>query len=251
MLIACNDAITGYSGYIKSDSISTGLIFYPKEEYAQENSMPKLYLHFETKKIYPCENYNIQTSTFKQSNELIIRFDKINADNMCLTALGPATTRIELPSNITSVVLINGKSIDRYLLNQTREMVELTLDTQSFSVPAYYKVYRFTENSFAYVCGTNLDNTYIYNDFLKILKDSLPLTELKFSNDGHIQYPLRSMGNYTDFDAVYFSYTNRADFDKAGDLLRNYTLKNKETFYGVSICLVNWQNKYYRSWMFN
>lgn len=250
MLLACNDDINDYSIYIKSDSISSGLIFYPKEEYAQENSIPKLFILFETKETFPCINFNIQTTTFKRNNELIIRFEKITGTNICLTAIGPASTLIEIPGNITSIVLINGKSVDRYLINQTKEMVELTLDKQSFSKPAYYKLYRYPENSFAYVCGTYLDNKYIYNDFLKILKDSLTLTELKFKNNGQIQYPLGSSGHYSDFDAIYFYYTNRADYDKAGELLRNYTLKNKETFNGVGIYLVNWENKYFRSWMF-
>jgi len=66
-----------------------------------------------------------------------------------------------------------------------------------------------------------------------------------------IPYPERIAGHYHDTPARYFRYGSEADFDRAGELLEEFTRTVISGQQGVTIWMVNWRNRAFRSWMFD
>ena len=252
-LIACekeNDN-NEYTEYLSENSVSTEIDFFPVElyEHYYETDTPSLKIHFITSEIFPCINYHLASTQFIKENELIVRFDSIQKYTICLTAIGPAEAYVDLPNGITSLVLINGQTIDRYQVSITDEIVEINPITESYTTLKYTKTFRYPVNTFAYICGTNLDNTHLYHDFLNILLDSTSVIEYKFNGDGRIPYPDSSSGHWSDNASKFFKYENVSEFDKVGELLKNFTHANISPNDGVGISLLSWDNRKYKSWM--
>lgn len=254
-LVACEkdnvNVNVDYSIYLGGDSVSTEIDFSPVELYDKYNEpdTPSLKIQFITKEIFPCSNFHIACTQFRRDKQLIIRFDSILKPSLCLTACGPAETFVDLSNDITSLVLINGKDIDKYQVEITDKLVEIAQITNKFTNLKYGRTFRYPENTFAYICGTNINNAHLYNDFVKILVDSTTLIEYKFSGEGRIPYPDSSSGHWKDNASLFFKYENESDFEKAGALLKNFTQKNLSKNDGVGISLISWNNKKYKSWM--
>lgn len=238
-----------YDQYIKGNSIDNEINFYPFELHDSPNSIPNLKLKIFTSEIFPCYNYGISTSEFLKNDELIIRLDNIQDPGVCLTALGPARTLINLPESITKLTFINGQKIDRYQVYITREKITITPINYEFSNSEYEYTFRFPENTFVYVCGTNVQNEYIFSDFKNIILSNDNITEFNFNGDGRIPYPESSDGHWVDNESVFFKYETESDFNELKDLLKNFTQNNIQPNDGVTISLMNWKNESYRSWM--
>ena len=186
------------------------------------------------------------------NNTLILRFDRIIQSDICLTAIGPATTYADLSENIDSLILINGHSIDRYLVNITKEIIEIKSINSSFSLLTQdrAKIFRYPENTFAYECEMSLNETNIFNEFLKILSDNLSITEFNFNGDGYKPYGQNYIENNRQSLNKYFHYENELEFERAGELLKNFVLsKNLNKNTSAYISLTSWNNKKYLSWM--
>lgn len=254
-LIACenenNIVNVDYSEYISGDSVSSEIDFFPVEMYDKYNEpdTPSLRIRFITTEIFPCMNYNIAYTEFIRDKELIIRFDGIQKYSLCFTANGPAESFVDLSNDITSLVLINGNKIDKYQVDITDKLVEIAPITKTFSNLKYEITFRYPVNSFAFICGTNLNNAHIYDDFVKILVDSTTVVKYEFKGEGRIPYPDSSYGHWKDNASLFFKYENESEFHKAGDLLKNYTRRNISPNNGVGISLTSWNNKKYMSWM--
>jgi len=240
---------TNYSDYISFDSILTGIDFYPMEVYGiySVNDTPSLKIEFNTTEYYTCYERVIAVSRFDTANELIIRFDSIRA--FCAFAMpGPGSISIDLHEDVKQLILINGQSIDAYRIMISNEKVEITEVVSSFSELRYNILFRYPENSFAYICETSYETKYFFDDFLELLTSTISLTEFKFEGEGIIPYPDSAYG-YSNVNPVkYFIYNNERDFDQAGDLLISYAGENISPEDAVRIKLINWKNKQYVSW---
>lgn len=167
-----DDTNDNYSKYITNDSIATDINFMPEQVYSNSNKTepPILKLKLITEKQFLCINYSLVTTQFIDGNEFIIRFDEIIAPEVCLTASGPAISYIDLPENISKITFINGDIIDKYSIEISQEKISILQIEKNFTNYLYNKTFRIPEKSFAYVCGTNTDNTYIYKDFSAIIE---------------------------------------------------------------------------------
>jgi hypothetical protein len=233
-----------YDQYISANSIASEIQFMPEEihsdYYVVQRPAPKLKLI--TKEIFPCINYSIGTSEFINGTELIIRFEKIVNPGVCLTLFGPATKYIDLPQNINKLTFINGKSIDKYDITIDSQKVKINLIESHFTTSLYDNTFRYPENSFAYICGTNTTNTNIYNDFLNILLANPSLKEISFQGEGRIPYPISTFGNRVNHKTRFFKYNNFSDFESLGQTLTNYKNGNITPDSGVTISLKSWNN---------
>ena len=240
-----------YAGYSGKDSVSSNVIFSISETYdnSYEVDTPKLRLNIRTTEIYSCMNFELACSEYNSDNTLIIRFNGITHSDICLTALGPAQFNTRILENINTLILINGQTIDGYILKITKEKVDFTPVESSFTKPEYTRYYRYPENSFAYLCGTNSDNQYIYEEFLDTLLTGVELREFVFGSNGVLPYPESSNGYWNDPPAKYFLYSLETDFDKAGEILKAYTDNNLSYGDGTTISLIGWNNKNFRSWL--
>jgi hypothetical protein len=257
MMISCtkeNDLIKGdYSKYIKGDSITYKVEFVPVEVYARNTvDTADMKLFIKTQNSFGCINFGIALDKFIVNNTLILRFDHIIQSNICLTAIGPATTYADLTENIDSLILINGHSIDGYLVNVTKEFIAIKPLNNSFSLLTQNraKIFRYPENTFSYECEISLNETNIFNEFLNILIDNLSITEFNFNGDGYIPYGQNYTENNRQSLNKYFHYENELQFERAGELLKNFVLsKNLNKNSSAYISLTSWNNKKYLSWM--
>jgi hypothetical protein len=240
-----------YSQYITENSISTDIDFMSDEIYENSNvsHSPASKLKFITTQIFSCFNYGLVTTEFIKGSELIIRFEKILMPNICLTAFGPAVSYIHLPENINKLILINGETIDKYSIEIGNEQVLVSVIESNFTNSLYKKTFRYPENTFAYIGGTNINNTNLYDDFLELLLQNPSLTEYTFGEDGRIPFPESSDGHWVDNPSKYFKYNNTSDFEELGKLLSDFTSENIEPNSGVSISLISWDNKKHYSWI--
>jgi hypothetical protein len=210
--------------------------------------LPKLVLSLQTVEKYGCSNYSIAVSSCMNGDQMVVRLDSINRFPLCLTSIGPANAGIALPENIKDLVLLNGNSADHYNVAVTNDKVTMTVVSQAFSNLVYPVLNRVVPNSFAYVCGTNVNNEFVYNDFAKILADSTTCTEFSY-NAGYKIYSDSSSGYWRNHATRFYKFTDPSQFAKAGKLLKNYSVKNITPNAGVGIYLQSWDNQMVTSWM--
>lgn len=234
--------------YIESD-----INFMPVEVYNNSNTSetPDLKLKLITEEIYPCINYNIITDQSIEKNELRIRMKEISNPGICLTAIGPATAYIDLPENITEISFINGPTTDKYSITITREKISIDPIESNFTNLLFEETFRYPENSFAYVGGTNNDNTEIYQAFLEVLLENPNFTQFTFEGEGRIPYPTVSDGHWVDRPSKYFKYTDYEEFENLELILKDFSNETIEEDSGVSLSIYGWDNISYHSWLNN
>jgi len=244
---------SNYSEYITENSIATDINFMPEEIYSNPNTpqAPSLKLKLITAESFPCINYGLITTEFKNGNELIIRFDEILVPTVCFTAIGPAVSYINLPENTDKITFINGNIIDKYSIEINQEKVSISLIENNFTSSLHNKTFRYPENSFAYVCGTNTNNTNIYEDFLTILEQNRNFTEFEFEGEGRIPYPESSDGHWVNHPSKFFIYSDFTEFESLETVLNDYSRENIEENSGVSIAIYGWNNLKHYSWINN
>ncbi len=243
---------TEYSEFITGNLIETQINFMTEEIYTKnETQEPVLKLKLISSEIFPCINYILSTTEFTKGNELIIRFNEIIEPEICLTALGPAISYIDLPLDINKVTLINGNTIDKYSIDINEQKISVTLIENNFTTSLYDKTFRIPENSFAYVCGTNTSNTNIYTDFSAIIGQNPDFTEFEFEGEGRIPYPDKTDGNWVNHPSKYYKYTDSLEFNNLANILNDYSLQNIEENSGVTISIYSWNNIKFYSWIEN
>ncbi len=249
-----NDVLndSNYAEYIIENSIDSKINFMAEEIYTtNETQEPVLKLKLITSKAFPCINYKLATTEFINANELIVRFEQIIKPELCLTAIGPATSYIELPENINKITFLNGSVIDKYSIDINKQKIALTLIERNFTSSLYNKTFRIPENSFAYVCGTNTNNTNIYTDFSAILEQNPDFIEFSFEGEGRIPYPETTDGNWVNHPSKYYKYTKSLEFKNLANVLNEYSSKNIEENSGVAISIISWNNIKFYSWLEN
>jgi len=241
-----------YAEYIIENSIDTEINFMAEEIYTtNEAQEPVLKLKLITSEIFPCINYGLGTTEFTNDNELIVRFEQIIEPELCFTAIGPAISYIELPENINKITFLNGSVIDKYSIDINQQKISLTLIENNFTTSLYNKTFRIPENSFAYVCGTNTNNTNIYTDFSEIIEQNPDFIEFDFEGEGRIPYPETTDGNWVNHPSKYYKYTNSSEFNNLANVMNEYSSENIEENSGVTISIISWNNVKFYSWLEN
>jgi hypothetical protein len=109
ILNGCDDTVSDNTSYSNIDSrINIKLA----EELSTDSK--KVILYCRTEKIYGCINYGIDYSVFRTASNFRIKFNSIIISEICATALGPATSRINLgelnKGNYSLTLEVNGKT---------------------------------------------------------------------------------------------------------------------------------------------
>lgn len=241
-----------YAEYIIENSIDTEINFMPEEIYTtNETQEPVLKLKLITSEIFPCINYGVSTTEFIKGNELIVRFEQIIESELCFTAIGPAISYIELPQNTNKITFINGNIIDKYSIDINEQKISITLIENNFTTSLYDKTFRFPEDSFAYVCRTNPNNTNIYTDFSAMIEQNPDFIEFEFEGEGRMPYPETTDGNGVNHPSKYYKYTDSIEFNNLADMINDYSSENIEENSGVTISIYSWNNIKFHSWIEN
>jgi hypothetical protein len=206
-----------------------------------------------TEKAYPYLGYQIKTEMTQAGGQVDLKIMGIKpCEGYCAAALGPATyTRgLDLPEGSYTLNFYYQYAVDRYHLVVKADSLQVVSTVPSFTQPEFSVFWRYPEKSFAYFCGTMTDTSWICDDFLSRLLQEVNLEKFTFPDYGEIPYPPSGDGNYYNAPARYFRYQSEVDFDRAGEILRNYSEDVISNYEGVSLWLLNWRNKYYMSWLF-
>lgn len=227
------------------------LILEVREDHPEEDSLPALYMHLETEKIYLASNYRIGESHTIRDDAIRVDIRDIHIGQVRATTLGPA--QAEFPLGIEDgdyeLSIIWSSQEDRYTLRLTPESIELIPMRTSFTRAKSARYYRFPPNSFAYYCGTMVEDKHICADFYDLLDSRLELQEFTFPGDGTWPYPSQSEGHYYDMPGRFFVYQKDLDFEKAGELLAEFTQETLQVLEGAGLHLVDWRNRHARSWL--
>lgn len=220
-------------------------------QYNSQPAPPSLFLQMTTRKIYPCLNYKIQRDVKINPGYIDVSITGVTVPNICLTALGPAVSSDMLDITPGSYNLtINGSGLtSKYSVEITDTSVTFDKDSTRNTHVRDKIVWRYPQNSFVYLYGSLAQDSAISKNFIDTLSSKIDITEFKFPSGGKIPYPAASGGHYYDAPARYFIYKSETDFDKIGDILKNYKEKYLKDKTGYGISIVSWKNKYFYSWL--
>lgn len=242
ILTSCTDDEVNYEG------ISSNLLLDIRETHPnREISEPTLTFFVETEEQYPCYNYQIIAQTSLKNGILNIDILGTNIGDLCLTAFGPAILTFELDESVDRITIANNGKKDTYLISIDESSVEINSSNSTFSSFEYPSYFRFPENSFAFVCGTLIEDSNVCDDFELFLKGNLTLEEFEFPSNGKIPYPQSSDGYWFNAPAKYFKYQDSTDLTKAGELLNSFYTSELADKEGLGLSIIGWNNTYYRN----
>lgn len=221
-----------------------------REGFPAYDTPPEIYLTLRTEKIYPCSNWSVRFKQRNVENLYYFTIEGIYSPDICLTALGPATAsqKFSLQEGDYILNFIYQGITDQYRLQITRDRIRLQPSLTQFTASGDSLIWRYPPRSFAYVCGTTQETQWIYQDFLDTLLQVVPLQEFQFPDSGKVPYPVAPQGYYVNLPARYFYYQKESDYERAGEVLRDYSQRIIKNYSGVGIYLMNWRNKYFYSW---
>lgn len=248
-------SLVGIEEYPGTTSPIEGRVFFSVYEgfasYDREQE-PVVLLKMLTEKIYGCCNFAIVADVKVLPGMISVDLQGINKPPVCLTALGPASYdhQIDVAPGTYALVIKSNQGTDIHALVVTSDYIQVRPGSSLVSSPQATLVWRVPERSFAYICGTTIETAWMCSDFADSLMTLPGLSEFDFPDSGFIPYwPPNSDGYWHNEPARYFKYYAEADFDSAGALLTRYKRDIIQDQQGIGLSLINWRNKWYRSWM--
>ena len=242
VFISCNDEDVNY------DDLTSDLLLKVSETFPNSGaSEPVLTFSVETEEQYPCVNYQIISHTSLNNGHLNIDILGTEIGDICLTAIGPATLTFELDESVDIITISNSGKVDEYLISIEESSVTTNPSNTTFSSFEHSTYFRYPENSFAYLCGTLIEDSIVCDEFEQFLLNNLTLEEFEFPSNGKIPYPDSSSGYWFNAPAKYFKYQNSNDLAKAGELLNSYYISVLADKEGIGLSIVGWNNTYYRN----
>lgn len=225
-----------------------------EEGYANysEISDPKLFLSMRTADIYGCCNYSILADVGLLNKKLRVDLRGIYKPDICLTSPGPATYRgkVDLSEGSYDLEICDPPTTDHYRLIVTESSIRLKPVFTEFTRAEHELVWRYPRNSFAYLCGTTEETSWIYEDFFHELLALSSITTYEFPTGGFVPYPEAGNGHWVDHSAKYFLYQAETDYEEVGALLKRYSQDTISQYLGVSVYLVNFRNQEFMSWQY-
>jgi hypothetical protein len=235
-------------------SIEGRILFKVYEGHSSDDleGQPRIILELRTEKIYCCCNNRIISDVTRSGGYIAVHLKGVLFPELCLTSLGPAMSRdfLDLPEGAYSLNFRQWSSSDKYTLTVRKDAIEIDPGVTNFTAAENLLFWRYPENSFAYYCGTMTETAWVCDDFLSHLIREIDLDEFCFPDYGKIPYSRSSQGHYYDAAARYFRYKTEDDFHRAGEVLAAYSREVIVGMEGIGLCLKNWKNKNYCSWLF-
>lgn len=222
------------------------------ESYSEPTTVedPSLMLFMTTEEIYPCCNYSIASMLVKDESSIFVELLGVYKPDICMTAIGPADSRSKIalaPGNYSLSFSLDNL-IDEYFVTVTDSSISVD-GNGSFTATTKPLVWRYPPRTFAYLCGTTTETSWICSEFLDSLLVTGLFEEYQFPDSGSIPYPESSEGYYYNMPVAYFCYQQEADFETAGAILERYAKSTTKQHTGVGLSLINWRNKRYHSWL--
>lgn len=240
------------------NEITDMILFDFSESYStEEPSNPSIMLSMRTSESYPCINYQIVSNVSVHNSEITMIISGVLINDFCLDAIGPATKRhfLDLENGNYKLKIVHNKKSAEYAVSITTEAIEIeevinNSNGNNIHFSTNHRVYyRYPENSFAFIGGTNTTNTIIYENLLDSLKTKFQISEFSFPKDGNIPYPNSAQGHYVDYPSVYFKYQTDDEYQRIGEYIIYYSGKYIYSDTGITIYTINWKNERFMSWL--
>ena len=215
-----------------------------------DSGYPRIELSMSTEKVYPDIQRSIAADVRAVWPLVSVDIRGIQCPDVLFQTPGPASScwPLYLGDGQYLCQLSYGWDSDWYGLTVTDSYIRLSVIEGSFTESASDLYWRHPVNSFAYICGTTEEDTWVYDDFMDSLTSRVSLVEFQFPDSGEIPYPRSSAGHYRDMPARYFRYQSDIDFGKAVRVLEEYSKNVLRRHPGVGIMLVDWKNRRHTSW---
>ena len=215
------------------------------------NCEPSIVLRMETEKDYGCCNYSIETGVFVMREAVYVSLKGIYKPSLCLTSIGPACSAryLQLSPGIYSLNFLYDDRVEAYELVITDDAIRVEGGGFNLTKPTARLTWRYPSKSFAYLCGSTIETSWICDDFADSLLSTGLFSEFSFPDSGQIPYRVSSGGHYYDMPGRYFLYQNETDFDTAGAVLERYAKEVTSQYVGNGITLRNWTDRWFVSWM--
>lgn len=230
--------------------IEGDIIFSIKEDYEHYDSIcePSIILSMVTEKLYPVIGFLIESEVKKMNSEILIEFLGIWVPSGGADFWFPATaeTILDIPEGEYLLKFLYGRINDLYILSLTDSYIKVTEVESQFTLSDFNLYWRYPYNSFAYLCGTTEENSWICEDFLDTLLSMIELEEFHFPDSDEICYPCSTELHEYNMPARYFNYENDYDFERVGRVFNYYKQNVLNQYPDVDIYLINWKN-----WGFN
>lgn len=101
--------------------------------FENEDKAPVINLEILTEDIYNCFNYKIVTQSSNIGGIFQIQILGIEIGDICLTALGPATTSLVIDKEIQKIVLTNNDHSDEYTISFSASTIKIISVISNFS----------------------------------------------------------------------------------------------------------------------
>lgn len=219
-----------------------------------EPGPPAILIRLETEKIYGACNYVLVAQARRVGGDVLVDVEGVREPEVFLWALGPAGFGefLDLEDGRYALEIHSGRARSAFWLtvDATSLIVQWQSDPGSgLAAPKYSCFWRYPENSFAVLCGTMVENAWIYEDFLSRLRAAVELREIEFPAHGELGYPRAPQGHWVNHPGRYFVYEGPEDFEAAGEVLRAFVRDFSGQLQGVGIELRNWRNESFMSWL--
>jgi len=224
----------------------------------EEKENPQIMLWLETEKVYPTGSYTLMVDMFIQGKTIDIHIDGIKNWGSGPEIIVPAgwMTFLKVPNgeynlNFTSRSKFrDSNDYDSYTVLIDEKSILVKNKSQSFTSPEYSLYWRYPKNSFAYLCGTSLQDSCICDAFIDSLQQVIKIEPFTFPEQGVRPYPSFSSGYFHNSPAQFFKYIKEEDYSRAGDFLKHYSQEKLKNYKGFGISLTGWNNVNYLSWMY-
>jgi hypothetical protein len=215
---------------------------------------PRLLLSLWTEREYSCANWGIVYRCRAEQDGLRVDLPSRSIDDFCLTAFGPATAAffVDLDPGDQRLVLSKpGGGLAGFQVSVSPQAVRVSPDSAGFASTPARVYWRYPPRSFACLCGTTTETSWMCDDFVGRLQAAVELEEIAFPDSGLAPYPRASSGHWFEAPGRYFRYGSEADFAAASTVLQDYAREVIGTQQGIGISLHSWRNEHCLSWLYD
>lgn len=242
----CSTLTDSSTSWEKTDFSEEGISLTIEEHHDPPiGSEPRPVLVVKTVERFGCFNYGIEYHQVANENEIDLQLLGVLPREICLTAIGPATTRIPLPENSGNrdLRIWDASAMDHCQLRIREDRLELSPSDTSFSELDNERFYRKPEHSLYLQCTTKESSLSSCEAFEEWFTDQLSLDSYEFPTDGVNPYhPSDSSGNTLRINRFY-THSDGLSFQEVESRLETYIQENEWDERTSWIRIYNWKNE--------
>ena len=248
-LLACDAAGDG-----TADTLEGRLVVQPVDQLQIGGDVgpPVPTLLIQTERIYPCVNIPLDLDVRQSDGSISITVLGAIDQELCLTALGPATARVplEVPNGVHRLRIVHDGKTDLYDLTLADDRIRLDSVATSVTRVPEALAWRRPPHSFAYACGTYTGDEALCEDFRARLEAAVPLERIEAPSEGVWPYSLQAGGYYYNPPSIFYQARSDADFETAKETLRQFSVEVLRDYRGDGLSLSAWDGDFGYSWIY-